>query len=192
MHGPVLVGWLLVALCGGTGGYCLTRVRGGRPRERRAAAAEAAMGLGMAVMALPTGQPGGFPGDLVLLCVAVLSGGTALGAAAVLGFGAAHRAHHVVETAAMLYMALAMGAAPAAAHHAAHQPGGNPLLTGVLLAYFGGYALCAGPRLLPAAVGGGHGGPAGGAGGAPERPPELAAACRLALAVGMFAMLLTM
>ncbi|MGO4758162.1 DUF5134 domain-containing protein, partial [Streptomyces sp. 2MCAF27] len=47
MHGPPLVGWLLVALCAATGSYCLLRMRGEPPgRVRRAAGAEALMGWG--------------------------------------------------------------------------------------------------------------------------------------------------
>ncbi|WP_308314736.1 hypothetical protein [Streptomyces sp. CNQ085] len=53
MHGPEPVGWMLVALCGTVGVYCLRQARDGAPGRRREAAGEAVMGLGMAVMALP-------------------------------------------------------------------------------------------------------------------------------------------
>ena len=196
MHGPVLVGWLLVGLCGATGGYCLTRLRAGRPRT---GAAEAAMGLGMAVMALPAGAHGRAAG-LLGPGVALLCGGTTLWACAVLGYGAVHRTHHLVETVAMLHMGLAMTLHPAASPtsgHAAVQEGAPALLTGLLLAYFGGYALCQGPRLLPAAASARHGAGGGverggGTGGAPVPAGELVAACRLTLALAMFAMLLTL
>ncbi|MDT0347174.1 DUF5134 domain-containing protein [Streptomyces litchfieldiae] len=179
-HGPELVGWLVAALCGTAGAYCLWRARAPAARGRQAAAVEAVMGLGTALMAVPaTAVPAPPPAAF-----AVLFSATALWSAALLAAGAAHQAHHVVEGLAMVYMAVAMaGGAPA---HAEHPPGGVPLLTGALLAYFAGYALRSGPRLLPAAPGGAGAGPAGHA----EPLPEVAVACRLALALGMFAMLL--
>lgn len=79
----------------------------------------------------------------------------------------------------MAYMALAMagGGGSAAGGHPGHhgQPGGLPLLTGALLVYFGAYALWEGSRVL--AVGG------------PAVAP-LPRACRAAMGIGMFAMLL--
>ncbi|TDC25047.1 DUF5134 domain-containing protein [Streptomyces sp. 8K308] len=183
MHGPALVGWLMVALCGATGGYCLLLVRGAAGRPRRAVAvAEGAMGLGMAAMAVPAAPPWPAAPALPLLCAA-----TALGGAALLAVrGPAHRGHHLVEAAAMLYMVVAMAAAPAS--HSGHAtPTGLPALTGALLLYFAGYALRTAPRLLPAA-----GAAEVVAAGPPDagRSPEVAAACRLALAVAMVAMLI--
>ncbi|ONK16188.1 DUF5134 domain-containing protein [Streptomyces sp. MP131-18] len=188
MHGPELVGWLLAALCGGTGGYCLLGVRGGPSRVRQAAAVEAVMGLGMALMATPAaGAP-----HLPPAAFAVLFGAAAVWAAVLLAAGTAHQGHHVLEGLAMVYMAVAMAADTPA--HAGHGPGGVPAVTAALLVYFALYALRTGPRLLPAAAGsGGPGGVAAGHGtGHPRRAPEVAAACRLTLALGMLAMLATL
>ncbi|WP_326594712.1 DUF5134 domain-containing protein [Streptomyces sp. NBC_01803] len=189
MHGPELVGWLVVALCGGTGAFSLARMRAGPAGARHAAGIEAAMGFGMALMAVP---PAALPATPPPAGFAVLFAATALWSAALLRAGAAHQAHHVVESLAMVYMAVAMAAAPGG--HAGHAPGGVPLVTGVLLAYFALYTLRTGPRLLPTAAGGTPGpvpvrGPAAGSHCA---APELAAACRLALSVGMFATLLAL
>ncbi|MCT2591385.1 DUF5134 domain-containing protein [Streptomyces sp. N2-109] len=188
MHGPGVVSWLLVAICGAVGAYCLTRVRQGSAGQRRISGIEAAMGLGMAAMALP--------GETVVspLLLAVLFGATALSALSLLLHGAArssgpHFLHHVLEALAMLYMALVMqAAAGSGGGHAAHSagPGGVPALTGALLLYFGVYALRAGTRLVPAAA-------SGTAGDSAAVPlPATADACRLALALGSFAMLLGM
>lgn len=199
MHGPPLAGWLLVALCAATGSYCLLWMRGEPPGLlRRAAGAEALMGWGMAVMAVPAAaldpRPWGPPVLAAVFAVAAVRallpawrGGEALG----------HHLHHAVGALAMVYMALAMAVgAPAGGHgHAGHAaqgrvPGGVPPLTGVLLAYFAVYVVwSATRRLIPAPKG-------GGAGHDPGRPasrrPELADACRLSMAIGMSAMLLTL
>ncbi|MFD5317444.1 DUF5134 domain-containing protein [Streptomyces sp. NPDC127098] len=185
MHGPALVGWLMVALCGATGGYCLLLARRGVDGPRRVvAAAEGAMGLGMAAMALPAAPPWPAAPVLPLVC----AGAALCGAALLAVRGPAHRAHHLVEAAAMLYTVVAMAAAPGS--HAGHgTPSGLPALTGALLVYFAGYALLTAPRLMPAA------GPGEVVVGRPAdagRSPEVAAACRLALAVAMVAMLLGM
>ncbi|RKN04422.1 DUF5134 domain-containing protein [Streptomyces radicis] len=185
MHTPGLVGWLLAALCGLTGGYCLVRARVGPPLARQAACVEAVMGIGMAAMAVP-GAPERPPAAF-----AVLFGATALWAAALLVAGVAHQAHHVVEGLAMVYMAVAMATAGSASGHAGHGPGGVPLLTGALLAYFALYALASAPRLLPAVGGRAHGAGGHAAAGRGGAFPEVAAGCRMTLAVAMFAMLLT-
>jgi hypothetical protein len=179
MHGPGPVGWLLVALGGGTGGYCLLRARRARPWWRQAAAVEGVMGLGMAAMAATAG--------LAPLLVVFFAAVTAW-CVVLPGRGGAHRAHHLVEGVAMVYMALAMAADPgphaAGGAGQAHGAAGVPWITGVLLAYFALWALRAGQRLVP--VGGRCGDTAS------ARPPEVAAACRVALSVGMLAMLLTL
>ncbi|MGQ5634895.1 MULTISPECIES: DUF5134 domain-containing protein [unclassified Streptomyces] len=193
MPGPVSAAWLLVALCAATGTYCLLRMRSGVEEQRRAAGGEALMGFGMAMMAVPaavfTPPRWAWP-----LYAAVF------GAAALRALWAAraapHHLHHLVGTAAMVYVSVAMAAAPPGAHHA-HGGSGLPLVTGALLLYFTGYVLLTGARLVPAA----GPEPAAGARGRPEpggRPlgwgdrPELARACRLSMGIGMVAMLLTM
>lgn len=199
MHGPPLVGWLLVALAGGTGLYCLTRMRGAGPQDRRTTGGEALMGLGMAAMAVPATALDARPFGPVLLAALF----TAAGVRSMLLTRApgrrAHHAHHAVGAAAMVYMALAMAAAEGGGGHSAHGPAGVPALTGALLVYFAASALYAAPRLLlappgsapvPAAAGAADPGP----GRSPGRAcaPGLAAACRVSMGIGMFAMLLTM
>ncbi|NSC25249.1 DUF5134 domain-containing protein [Streptomyces albus subsp. chlorinus] len=126
-------------------------------------------------------------------------------------------AHHVVGAAAMLYMALTMAAGPsgpsgaAAPHHAG--AGGIPVVTAALLGYFAGYVLWSGARLMPSAAGvatagadrtaagddvrlrGDDQGPgpvAAPAGTGLVQQAGVAAGCRLTMATGMFAMLLTL
>ncbi|AYG84331.1 hypothetical protein DWB77_06544 [Streptomyces hundungensis] len=187
MHGPVLPGWLLVALCAATGSYCLLRMRSGSARARRAAGGEAVMGFGMAAMAVPAAFLA--PPPWMLTGYAVVFGGAAL-RALWLAWGGAHHLHHVVGSLAMVYMALAMtppaGGAGAQAGHAGHAAGGVPLLTGVLLVYFAGYVLSTGARLLPGAAAG-----APGATLTWGARPELALACRLSMGIAMLAMLVT-
>ncbi|MDH6579744.1 DUF5134 domain-containing protein [Kitasatospora sp. MAP5-34] len=194
MHGPAVVTWLLAGLTAGSGLYCLTRLRSsaaacalpgagtGRWPARESDAAEALMGLGMAGMALwPTVLWGWLYGLLAVALLAAVAGPGTTGLRA-------HRLHHGIGALAMTYMALTMaGGSEHLHHHGA--PVGLPLLTGALLVYFGCYALWTGSRLLT--VSGGVVGPvpvgARGAGGA-----GVSRACRLAMGVGMFAMLLTM
>ncbi|MER5193860.1 DUF5134 domain-containing protein [Streptomyces sp. NPDC002755] len=180
MHGPASPGWLLVALCAATGAYCLLRMRSGVEEQRRAAGGEALMGFGMAAMAVPaaafTPPAWAWPAFAAVFGTAALR---ALWAAR----AGAHHLHHLVGTAAMVYMAAVMAAAPA--HQHGHGGSDVPLLTGVLLLYFTGYVLLAGVRLLPVAG-------AGGAAVAWSDRPEVARACRLSMGIGMLAMLLTM
>ncbi|MEU9793647.1 DUF5134 domain-containing protein [Streptomyces sparsogenes] len=211
MHGPPLAGWLLVALCAATGSYCLLRMRGEPSgRLRRAAGAEALMGWGMAVMAVPVAALDPRPwGPPLLAAVFGVAAVRALLPARRDGGPLGHHLHHAVGASAMVYMALAMAVGgPAGGHgHAGHAgqdrvPGGVPPLTGALLVYFAAYVVwSATRRLVPAAPGGGAGagseaGPGGGAGDpgglAWSRRPELAEACRLSMGIGMFAMLLTL
>lgn len=194
MHGPELIGWLLVALCGSAGAYCLSRMRGGAPDRRRAAAGEALMGFGMAAMALPASAVEPLPPPVF----AVVFGAAAVRELVLARHAPAHHLHHAVGALAMVHMALAMaGSGGHAGHHAAGTPPVVAGLTGVLLVYFAGYVLCAGVRLVPApaaGTGGGHGGGHGGdgAGGGLLRLPGVAVACRLSMGMGMFAMLLTL
>ncbi|GGJ07922.1 DUF5134 domain-containing protein [Streptomyces brasiliensis] len=182
VHGPASPGWLLVALCAATGAYCLLRMRSSVEEQRIAAGGEALMGFGMAMMAVPATvlTP---PSWTWPLYAAVF------GAASLRALWAArsspHHLHHLVGTAAMVYMAVVMAGSPGAAHHV---PGGAgvPLLTGALLLYFVGYVLLSGARLVPVAVAG------GGAGVGWGDRPELARACRLSMGIGMVAMLLTL
>lgn len=163
----------------------------GHGHGRESDAAEALMGLGMAAMAVtgPAVPPVvwawlfGLPGAGFLVAALAVPGGRSPRLRA-------HRLHHAVGALAMAYMALAMAAAPAtghAQHGGVAAPGagpgaGSPLLTGALLLYFGGYTLWAGSRLLSTPAGGL---PRGAAAGLPR-------ACRLAMGMGMFAMLLTL
>ncbi|MEY6563540.1 DUF5134 domain-containing protein [Streptomyces sp. PGLac3x] len=188
MHGPVSAAWLLVVLCLASGAYCLLRMRS-RGRAGQGAAGEALMGFGMAVMAVPAAfvtlpQAAWFAGAAAF---------TATGVHAVLtARRSPHHLHHLVGSAAMVYMSLVMAAAPTA-HHAQHAgPGGLPAVTGLLLVYFAGYALLAGVRLIPApAAAPGSAGPAAGPAGGGERA-ELALVCRLTMAIAMVSMLLAM
>ncbi|MEU8540425.1 DUF5134 domain-containing protein [Streptomyces sp. NPDC048717] len=211
MHGPAAPGWLLVALCGASGAYCLVLMvrtargrSGGPPGERGGAGSEALMGFGMAAMALPAAVL--TPPSWSWAVYAVIFGLAALyGLAAAAGRGRARRAHHLhhlVGSSAMVYMAVAMAAAPGAhgGHGGGHghpAAGGVPVLTGVLLVYFGGYALRAGARLVPGAAPAGAAmdvgvgvGAAGGSSGAGVA--ELTRVCRLSMALAMLAMLVTL
>ncbi|WP_217238331.1 DUF5134 domain-containing protein [Streptomyces sp. AC555_RSS877] len=178
MHGPASPGWLLVALCAATGAYCLLRMRSTVEAQRRSAGGEALMGFGMAAMAVPaavfTPPSWAWPAYAVVFGAAALH---ALWAAR----ASAHHLHHLVGSAAMVYMAVVMAASPG--HHTG-SGGGVPLLTGALLVYFTGYVLLSGLRLVPVAAG-------GGAAGWGDRP-ELVRACRLSMGIGMVAMLLTL
>ena len=191
MHGgPASPGWLLVALCAATGAYCLLRMRSPVEEQRRAAGGEALMGFGMAAMAVPaavfTPPSWAWPGYAAVF-----------GAAALRALWSArrspHHVHHLLGSAAMVYMALAMAASPA--HHHEHGDSGVPLVTGALLLYFVGYVLLSGIRLVPvagAATDAGTGVAVGtGSVGWGDRP-ELARACRLSMGIGMVAMLLTL
>ncbi|WP_323376276.1 DUF5134 domain-containing protein [Streptomyces sp. RB17] len=184
MHGPVPAAWLLVALCAATGAYCLLRMRSRVEEQRRAAGAEALMGFGMAVMAVPAAVFA--PPRWVWPVYAAVFGAAALRALWA-SRATPHHLHHLVGTCAMVYMSVAMAAAPPGAAHHAHGGSGMPLLTSLLLLYFAGYVLLAGARLVPATVAGVGGGPLGWG----DRP-ELSRACRLSMGIGMVAMLLTM
>ncbi|MGF1431800.1 DUF5134 domain-containing protein [Kitasatospora sp. LaBMicrA B282] len=185
MPGPTVLSWLLALLTTTTGGLCLLRLYRspgpvGRSHGRGSDAAEAVMALGTAAMIMLDGR---LPAPLWVAGFGVLG---ALSLCAAGGRAAAgrraHRLHHAVGAAAMAYMALAMAGGPAREQHPGMvMPMGLPVLTGLLLVYFGCYALWSGSRLLTAT---GHGSPA--LGGA------LPQACRLAMGVGMFAMLLAL
>ncbi|KES03103.1 membrane protein [Streptomyces toyocaensis] len=183
MHGPASSGWLLVALCAATGGYCLLRMRSSVEEQCRAAGGEALMGFGMAVMAVPAAAF--TPPSWAWQAHAAVFG--AAGLHALWAARAAPRhLHHLVGAAAMVYMAVTMAAS--SGHGRGHGPGhdgpGTPLLTGILLLYFVAYVLVSGIRLVPASAA---------AGGAPGTGwgdrPELARACRLAMGIAMVAML---
>lgn len=188
-------GWLLMALCAMTGAYCLLRTRSESGEGRRTARAEALMGFGMAAMAVPAAVV--TPPSWAWAVYAVLFGAASLRA---LWFSrrSGHHLHHLVGSAAMVYMALTMAPGGGAAHagHAGHgvaaTAGGVPLLTGLLLAYYAMYVLRSGTRLIPVAAGGAAAGGGGGPGGSWAARPELALACRLTMGMAMFAMLLTL
>ncbi|MEU9482902.1 DUF5134 domain-containing protein [Streptomyces decoyicus] len=210
MHEPPLVGWLLVLLCAAAGVYCLGRARTGPAADREDARGEGLMALGMAAMALPASAvtpPEWSPWLFTAL----------FGAAGVWALIRRHL-HHAVGTFAMAYMALAMAVPSAhmnpagstgpmiptssmnsvssassmsAMEHAG--PGGVPLLTGLLLVYFTVYVIAAGVRLVPTgvraaeSVAEGAGAQAAGDAG----PSGVLRACRVAMGIGMLAMLLT-
>ncbi|MEV5431774.1 DUF5134 domain-containing protein [Streptomyces sp. NPDC052701] len=180
MHGPASSGWLLVALCAATGVYCLLRMRSSVEEQRRAAGGEALMGFGMAAMAVPAVVF--TPPRWTWTAYAVV-----FGAAAVRALWASrtspHHLHHLVGSAAMVYMALVMGSSPTHGHGSS----GVPALTGALALYFTGYVLLSGARLVPVAAAAGDPGAAGWG----DRP-ELARACRLSMGIAMVAMLLAM
>jgi hypothetical protein len=177
MHGPPLVAWLLVALSAAASATCLLR---------RDAGDEALTGAGMAVMAVPMSvfdpRPWAAPVFAAVFAVATVHAVVRR---------CVHRAHHAVCSAAMVYMAVSMtGAGAADGGHLGHGgTGGSPLLTGLLLVYFAGYVLRSGLRLAAAPA---HGGPVPAAAGQVRlrHAPEVAAACRVSMALGMFAMLL--
>ncbi|MFD7837633.1 DUF5134 domain-containing protein [Streptomyces sp. NPDC059761] len=171
-----LSAWLLVLLCAVSGAYCLSRVRTSEREARGGAAGEALMAFGMAVMAAPPGIGPWGPG--ILLAVFC---GAALHALWLLR-GGVHHAHHLVGSLAMAYMALTT------ADGRGHGSGGGlPLVTGALLLYFAGYVLLGGARLVTAG-----GGAQQVAGGPPVKAAELTRACRLAMGMGMLAMLLSL
>ncbi|MEV5508485.1 DUF5134 domain-containing protein [Streptomyces orinoci] len=188
MHQPPLVGWLLVVLCTATGAYCLGGVRAGGVGERRAARGDALMALGMAVMALPVWMSGA-PSWGAALFAAVFAAAGLRALSLVRRQGGGHHLHHAIGAFAMVYMALAMAAAPEGGHggHTGHRPAGAPPLTGLLLLYFAVYVVRSVPALLPAAVT-----PGAVAAPVPARRPELTRACRLSMGIGMVTMLLTM
>ena len=179
MHGPALVAWLLVLLSTAAALSCLVRDE---------ARSEAVMGVGMAVMAVPLSVLDPWP--WVTPVFVVVYGVAALHTLLPGDRFAGHRLHHVVCSAAMVYMAVATaGAGRAGPEDGMLMGAGTPLLTGLLLLYFAGYVLRAGTRLVTV--------PAyplripGGAGAVRLRSaPEVAAACRVSMALGMLAMLL--
>ncbi|MEU5403675.1 DUF5134 domain-containing protein [Streptomyces sp. NPDC005963] len=176
MHGPAVSGWLLVALCAGTGAYGLVQLRTRSGPSREAVGGEALMGCGMAAMAVPTAAFA--PPDWAWTVYAVVYGGAAIAALRALHRGVDHL-HHLIGFLAMVYMAVAMASGTA---HSGHAAGGLPLLTGALVLYYTGYVLGAAGRLVPT-------------GGAVrprplEVPTEMLAACRLAMGTAMLAMLL--
>ncbi|MEU8888584.1 DUF5134 domain-containing protein [Streptomyces sp. NPDC048442] len=185
-------GWLLVALCGVTSAYCLLRMRSGPRADRGVAGGEALMGLGMAVMAVPAAVFA--PPDWSWAVYAAVFGAAALRALWWVrgGVRGSHHLHHLIGSAAMVYMAVAMAPGPGAggghAEHGSVAAGGVPLLTGVLLAYYVGYVLRAGARLIPLPAAATPSGTTLTWGAR----PELALACRLSMALGMFTMLLAL
>ncbi|MEU6217574.1 DUF5134 domain-containing protein [Streptomyces sp. NPDC047022] len=180
MHGPASPGWLLVALCAATGGYCLLRMRSRVEEQRRAAGGEALMGFAMALMAVPATVVA--PPRWAWIAYVVVFGGAAIRTLRA-ARGSAHHLHHLVGAFAMAYMAATM----ATGRHHGH--GGVAPLTGALLLYFAGYVLWSGGRLVPVAAVATAG--VGRTVGWGDRP-ELARACRLAMAMAMLAMLLTL
>jgi len=180
MHGSPLVAWLLVALSTATAVSCLLR-SGGR--------GEAAMGLGMAVMALPVLRPGPW----LALALAVVYVAAAVPALLPYRSKGGHRLHHAVSSGSMVYMAVA---AAGAGHDGMAMGSGAPWVTALLALYFTGYVLLTGARLVAAGPATGLvPGPAPADGAAAPRlrdAPEVALACRVSMALGTLAMLLLM
>ncbi|WP_030566555.1 DUF5134 domain-containing protein [Streptomyces aureocirculatus] len=191
MHGPGSASWLLVVLCAGSGAYCLLRMRSGVEEQRRTAGGEALMGFGMAVMAVPAAVLD--PPREVWLGYAAVFAAAGLRMAWPPGRGPRHL-HHAVGALAMVYMSAAMVTAPAG-HAAGHGGAGVPAVTGALLVYFAGHVLLSGARLAPVggAVTAGERGhpPLEAVVGWADRP-ELVLVCRLAMSMGMLAMLLAL
>lgn len=112
-------GWLLVALCAVTGGYCLLRMRSAVEEQRTAAGGEALMGFGMAVMAVPAAAVA--PPRWAWLAYAVVFGAAAVRALRS-ARTSAHHLHHLVGALAMVYMAAVMVASPGGGHGGAGLP----------------------------------------------------------------------
>lgn len=193
MHGSTMSlsssvsAWLLVLLCATSGAYCLRRA--GRSGAGSAAAGEAVMGFGMALMAVPLG----LGGDWQTPVLGAVFCGAALHALWLLR-GGLHHAHHLVGSLTMVYMALAAwtGAGSGAGHGggAGHGHGGGlPLVTGLLLVYYAGYVVLGGARLVTAGGAGAH---SDAPVASPTGPAEVIRACRLTMGMGMLAMLLMM
>jgi hypothetical protein len=197
------VAWLLVAFCGLSAFYCLLRTVSARhplPRaERHRAGGEAAMGGGMALMAVPAASWA--PPGWACAVLAALFAAAAVRAAALTRRHTPHHAHHAIGAAAMAYAAAPMAAGgPTAMRGMAGMTtpsAGVPLLTAALAAYFAVYAVAGGVRLMTAPGPGAASGPYAAPEAAPGPPgwlalPELATACRVGMALAMLAMLLTM
>ncbi|MEV5128290.1 DUF5134 domain-containing protein [Streptomyces decoyicus] len=223
MHEPPLVGWLLVLLCAAAGVYCLGRARTGPAGDREDARGEGLMALGMAAMALPASAV--TPPEWSPWLFTALFGAAGVWALvrrhlhhAVGTFAMAYMSLAMAVPSAHMNPAGAMGAvgptgstgsmsptssmnsvssasSMSAMEHAG--PGGVPLLTGLLLAYFTVYVIAAGIRLVPAGVPTGvraaESGPEGAGAQAPgdAGPSGVLRACRVAMGIGMLAMLLT-
>jgi len=207
MHGPTAVGWLLTVLCAAGGTVCLLRARGATAERRTAAVSEAGMGFTMAVMALSGGAPTALSPAVLMALLGMVFAALGSRELALLRrrrhqrAAVAHHLHHLVGALTMVYASLVMATAPAGGTTGHPHEGSAaelPALTGALLAYFALYVLLTAVHLLPGpartAVAG-----AGGGRALPVPPPRavrdlpgLAAACRLTMATGMLAMLLTL
>ncbi|MCC2275242.1 DUF5134 domain-containing protein [Streptomyces sp. ET3-23] len=198
MHGSPLVGWLLVAIAGGTGLLCLLRARVGGPTAwcgQRTACAEGVMGFGMAVMAVPRtaldAHRWGPPVFVVLFVALALR-------SVFFARGELHRVHHAFEAAAMAYMAAVMspGGMPGGSMEDMHHDRtmGLPAVNALLAVYFAVYVVVTGAHLLmesgPAVVPARDG--VATAPGGMLVAPAVEAACRLSLAIGMLVMVLMM
>lgn len=153
------LGYVLAVACLAIGVLHLLRVRLDLPGE----ATHAAMGLGMAAMFSPLGDPVPVP----VWSAVFLLGGAWFAAAALrspAGRGRDDAVHHVVASGAMLFMLLGAhggGVAGTGAVHAGHVghgggpeggPGAASLVAIVLAAWFAWHALRRGNHLPPAPV----------------------------------------
>jgi hypothetical protein len=212
-----VVGWLLVSLCVLTGAACLLRARTLPPGARAAPAGEAWMGFAMAAMALPSpagaplrqALPAALAAVAVLWELALLAGLLTRRTGRCGWRAGAHRLHHLLGAAVMAYMAWSTTASAGTSADTSAVSGAGTAgqaAAGMLTAYFAVYALLVGVRLLPSSASApayaptlhrpaGAPTPEPAAEPAVEPaadPPGLAAACRVAMATGMAAMLLTM
>ena len=179
-----------------------------RRRDVAAELSHTAMGLGMAAMFSPLGDPVPQP---VWVAVFVLCAAWFAALALRSGTLGGDAPHHVVAGATMLFMLVAAGSAPAADGHAGHLAhgggaAGNLGLTSVvaivLTAYFAWHALRCADRFKPAEVPDASEASPGAAAVAVRAPvsslvwslrsPRVAAGAHVVMAVVMTGMLLTM
>ncbi|MDT9687485.1 DUF5134 domain-containing protein [Streptomyces sp. P9(2023)] len=193
MHGPTLTAWLLLTLCGASTLYCLLRSRRCVGEERRTAAGEAVMGIGMTAMALPAAVLS--PPSWSWGVYAAVFGVAALHALVSLRHGG-HHPHHLVGSLAMVYMAWPGHGAAHGGHGGGGGGGALPLVTGALLVYYAAYVLRSGARLVPVAgqMAGqvAVAGPRAAVGPAWVVRPEFTLVCRLSMALAMLAMLVAL
>lgn len=202
MSGP---GWLagcFTALMIAVAAYCASRLAGSRLRRKdtdlAADGLHVLMGIAMAGMLRPRLIP--VPGTIWCAVFAAAAAWFAWQASPAGRRTRTHPVPHAIECAAMVYMLAPVGSWPADRGAGAAMPGmtpagtaGNPALTVLLALFMLGYALHATDQLAalsrarnPAA------GPAAAALPRPVLAPRLAASYKIAMAITMGYMLVTM